>query len=206
MPDIFVPSHQKNTPPILPVEKNSLHLFSSLIKNPNGVSFKAQEGDEQVLLFMRSHFITNLSWISVTIVLIGIPLALQMVGRVLENPFSYLSSNHLLLITLLFYAGVFLYALIQFMHWYYNIGLLTQKRIVDVDFSDLLFHDISITKLELIEDVNYRKSGFFGSLFNYGDVFIQTAGNKPNFEFLRVPNPSFVVHMIIELIGKEKHG
>src|SRR3989338_1290702 len=207
MPDIFVPSNQKNTPPIHPIEKNSLGLFSSLCKNPDGVSFTSPETDEEVILFMRRHFITNLPWLTFCLILLTIPSLLGAIFSAVGNPFLFLENTHTIIMSLLFYAGVVAYAFLEFIHWYYNIGLLTQNRVVDVDFSDLLFHDISITKLGLIEDVNYRKSGFFGSLFNYGDVFIQTAGNKPNFDFIAVPNPSEVIHIIVALMGKDKpHG
>ena len=33
-------------------------------------------------------------------------------------------------------------------------------RIVDIDYSGLLYHDVAFTKLNLIEDVNYIKTGF----------------------------------------------
>ena len=51
-----------------------------------------------------------------------------------------------------------------------------------------------------IEDVTYKRSGFFGTMFNYGDVYIQTAGAEPNIEFLSIPKPGEVAQLITKLM------
>ena len=65
---------------------------------------------------------------------------------------------------------------------------------------------MAITKLTHIVDVSYTQSGFAKSLFNYGDVFVQTAGTEKNFEALSVPKPREATHIIGDLIGKGKHA
>ena len=42
----------------------------------------------------------------------------------------------------------------------------------------------------------------FKILFNFGDVFIQTAGGKENLEGIGIPNPSDAAHIIADSIGK----
>ena len=83
MPDIFVaPNKQDGKSENTPLEKeankpdetqnideessedsSSIHLFSSLCKNPRDVSFQNQEEGEKVLLFIRRANITNLKWL-----------------------------------------------------------------------------------------------------------------------------------------------
>jgi len=72
----------------------------------------------------------------------------------------------------------------------------------DLDFSNLVYHDVTETKLNLVEDVRYTQSGFIRSFFNFGDLFVQTAAEKENIEGLAVPNPGRGVRIIGDLIGK----
>jgi len=43
--------------------------------------------------------------------------------------------------------------------------------------------------------------GSVRSVFNYGDVLIQTAGTLANFEFDRAPEPARIVRVIADMIG-----
>ena len=79
---------------------------------------------------------------------------------------------------------------------------MTNKRVVDIDWVNLLYRQVSEAQLEKIQDVTYKMSGILDSFFNFGSVFIQTAGPDPNFEFESVPNPDLVVRKINELLGK----
>jgi hypothetical protein len=46
--------------------------------------------------------------------------------------------------------------------------------------------------------------GAIRTIFNYGDVLVQTAGEVPNFDFLAVPNPDKVVKVLQELRIEEE--
>jgi hypothetical protein len=80
------------------------------------------------------------------------------------------------------------------------VGLITNERIVDVDFYNVLYKEVTATRIEKIEDVTSKSGGFIESFFHYGDVFVQTAGNELNIEFLEVPSPSRVVRIINDLM------
>jgi hypothetical protein len=79
--------------------------------------------------------------------------------------------------------------------------LITTRRVVDVDFSNVLYKEISVTVLSKIEDSTVKEAGFIGSLLNYGDVYIQTAGSSENIEFMEVPKPNIVVGIVNNLMG-----
>lgn len=209
MPDIFIATSEqsgKNPKHQLSKENNPTRYISrlaSFFEKPDGVSFQNQEEDEKILLFLRPHFITNLPWIFITLVLMAIP----PLFLTLNSQFSILNLNALparftTIFTVFYYLIILNYIFISFITWFYNVSLVTQKRIVDIDFSDLVYHDVAITKLSLIEDINYAQSGFIRSFFNYGDVFVQTAGEKTHFDFLATPKPGKVVDIIQNLIGR----
>jgi hypothetical protein len=202
MPDVFVSkktSQLKNS--LLSTKGNPMGFLNAFIEYPLGVRFANQEADEQIVLFLRRHFITNVPWITITLLLLIAPFILIPIATfVIELPFT-LPANLTVLLLLFYYLIVFGYAFINFLHWFYNIGIVTQKNIIDIDYSEIVNVHVAATKVTQLEDVSYKQSGFFKTLFNYGDVFLQTAGNLPNFEFLRVPNPGKAVDIIHDLIG-----
>jgi len=86
-----------------------------------------------------------------------------------------------------------------FLDWYFNIYLVTNERVIDFDFNAFAYHKISETGLENIVDATQETIGFFPMIFNYGDVYIQTAGERREFDFLAVTNPSWVRDKIMDL-------
>ena len=53
-----------------------------------------------------------------------------------------------------------------------------------------------------IEDVTSKTGGFLSSIFDYGNVFVQTAGTEANIEFVNIPKPSQVAQIINSLINQ----
>lgn len=214
MPEVFVakeekPKTKKNPKreireePEKPVD--SLGFFTSYQENPALVSFQTQEQDERIILFLRRHFITNLPWLLTTAVLILLPIFFA--GFLSQLTESLLLPERFLFILLVFYyLIVFAYAFINFITWFYAISLITEKEIVDVDFSDIIYHNVATTKLNLIEDVDYTQTGILQSFFDFGDVYVQTAGNKPNFDFLGIPKPKAVASIVHNLIGQTNYA
>jgi hypothetical protein len=93
---------------------------------------------------------------------------------------------------------------IIFVLYYLNIHVVTNIRIVDIDQTGLFNHTVSELRLEKIEDVTSETKGVLGTLFNFGTVYVQTAGAKERFEFENIPDPAMVSKMILDLYSKEK--
>lgn len=83
---------------------------------------------------------------------------------------------------------------------------MTSERVVDIDFSQLVFESVAATKLTQVEDVSYHQVGVVRSIFDYGDVSVQTAGTATNFLFSGIPHPEKVVNIINDLIGTEPNA
>jgi hypothetical protein len=222
MPDLFVAEKSKEKPPEKTVsapkqtensdsafiefgeEENNgpIHLLSSFGLNPRDMTFQNEERDERVILFLRKHFITNFPWLVIGIFLLLLPFLIPFFGSIPGNPFTFLPANFTLVFVLFYYLLVATYLFVNFITWYFNISFVTNKRIVDVDFSGLVYKNVASTKLELVQDVSYDQVGVFRSFFNYGDVLVQTAGTIDNFDFTAVPEPEKVVHLIGSMIGE----
>lgn len=207
MPDIFI--SDPSTPPT-PVEvpkteeaKSAIsghthNRFSSFCLYPESVDFDTKNKDEKIILMLRQHIIVNLKWFLATILLLIIPSIASGFGILSTLPIGFE-----LVISLAWYLVTMAYALENFLDWYFNVYFVTNLRVVDVDFYNLIDKKVSDADLDKIQDVSYTNFGIFRMLFNYGDVFIQTASEVSEFDFLAVPDPDRVTKIIGEL--KLKH-
>lgn len=182
--------------------KTPARLFSTFVEHPAGIRFRGQHGGEEILLLLRRHFITNIPWILVSFLLLIIPLVGLPFIDVIDLIPVQISLSLVLVGYMFWYLGTFGYILLNFLFWFYNVNIVTSQRIVDVDFIYLLYNEISSTVIEKVEDVTYKRAGLFGSLFDFGNVFVQTAGTIPNIEFLHVPKPSIVAKIITALLQR----
>ncbi len=171
--------------------------------NPDGVRFETQEETEEVILFLRQHLIVFFVPVVIIALLIIAPTILFPLIPALNLPVS-LPSSYIVIGTLFWYLATFGFALVSFLRWFFNIYIVTNKRVVDIDFKYLLYKEFSEARIEKIQDLTYRSGGIIAALFNYGDVLVETAGEVPNIEFDKVPRPEKVVQTISELMGKLK--
>lgn len=184
------------------VTHNPLSTFAI---NPVGVSFESEEVGEKIILLLRPHIITLVPPILITISLIILPFLVVPFLNVIGIDLSaFLNGGQIFLILIFWYLFVFGYAFFAFLLWYFNVYILTNERIVDFDFNGILSRQVSFAKLGQIEDVTPKTVGFFGTFFNYGNVYVQTAGTRPEFEFEKVPRPDAVAEEIQEQVRFEE--
>ena len=172
------------------------------------IKFEAQNEDETVLLLLRSHFIVNLSWIGLITILLPVPFFWGSFPLI-DSLTPILS----LFVSILWYLGLALFALMKFLIWYYSVFIVTDERIIDVDFYGFLFKNIDVTQIKSIEEVNYSQGGILAHYFNFGNVIVQTSSEQRTaikgekgaaFTFESVPNPDRVARVISELMQQEE--
>jgi hypothetical protein len=186
--------------------RGGVPLFTSFWKNPKGISFDTQEADEHILLFLRQHFITNIPWIFVSIVLLFVPPGVSYLLSLTQHPFTFLPPQFTALAVVFYYLVVLTNAFTNFLKWYYNISLITPQRMLDVELKDLVDKKIVATKMSLVQDASAQYAGTLRTVFNFGDILIQTAGPIDNFVINATPHPEVVVRTIEELIGKGREN
>lgn len=208
-PDKPVPQEGTEQKPAIKVEAypegKSIGLLSSYTKHPKGIKFVNQERDEHIILFLRRHFIVNVPWIFLTIVFSLLPLFVFFLIEVSNINLFTIPPQLVVIIMIFYYLVVFNYALMNFIIWFYHVGIVTQKRLLDLDVYNILSHHLAETEMHDIVDVSYAQKGFFQSFFNYGDVPIQTEAIKANFEFEASPHPAEVSDIITDLRPHRPH-
>ncbi|MFA6532697.1 MAG: hypothetical protein WCT22_01730 [Patescibacteria group bacterium] len=172
--------------------------FYSYCINPK-TKFDTQEEGEIIYLLLRSHPFTQIGWIFSSIILI---ILLFVLNFFLQNFFNL---GQIFIINLFFVVFILSYIWFNILNWYFNVGIVTNKRVIDIDFYAVLYKEITNAQLGRIEDTTVKSGGYIESFFDYGSIFVQTAGTEANVEFINVPHPSDAVQIINKLMSK-KHG
>ena len=184
-----------------------LKLFPAFFDAPENIFFAEQEPNEKIELFLRQHPIVNLGWIISVILAIMVPLILLQLDLSLQTGlFATIPIKVLVGAIIIWYLLVTAYSLEKFLFWYFNIYIVTNFHIIDIDFTSLLSRDIIEIELKDIESISTHMAGIFGPLFNFGDVKVETAAKKQAVKCSKVPFPDLVSDRIDDLRLKRTEG
>lgn len=184
--------------------RNPIAAFAD---HPLNTFFEVQDPHEKIKLLLRRHVITNVPWLVVTATLIALPFILVELADAILAAFPMLdfllnlTNAQVGLLQLLYFLAVFYFALMQFASWFFNVLLVTNERILDLDFRFPAHRNTAEAQLEEVQDVRHTQSGFLAVLFDLGDIFIQTAGERQDIELRRVPKPGEVHDLITNLVS-----
>lgn len=156
--------------------------------------FINEQSDEEVILLLRAHPITNLKWIFISIFVLLLPELFIGVGMFAAFPFKVV-----LLTRLIWYLWVVGYAFEKFLTWFFSVLIVTNERVVDIDFENLLYRVMSYVNLNHIEEPTMVSGGFIRSFFKFGDISVATAAESTTVEGLAIPYPDKVIRIISEL-------
>lgn len=219
MPDIFVSApEEKQTPKEsskvsipeklekpakvpLPLDsvQTAENFLSAYLHNPENVEFETRGPQEKVILFLRQHPFVNFKWVVVATLMVFAPISLRIFPML-----SFMPGNFRFITVLGWYLLTAAFVLENFINWFYNIYVVTNERIIDINFYNLVYKEVADANIEKIQDITYRMGGVLKSVFGYGDVFIQTAAEISDFEFPSVPNPEHVARILQELVMSKK--
>lgn len=174
-------------------------LFHTVCVLPE-VQFENQKDTEKVFLTLRAHIITLVVPLFNIVLLI---ILTSLLPLILGN---FISSSQLFYIIFFSSYVIFFYFWFTIVNWYFNIGIITNEQIIDVDFSALTFRNITRTEIPHIEDISVKLAGFISSIFDYGNIFVQTAGTEVNTEFIDVPHPTESAHIIQDILKEYGHA
>lgn len=200
IPKKFLKSKKSFLEKISPEQaKNNTSMFCAF---PKSLSFSGQDNQENVVLIIRKHPIIFFPQYLIALALILAPLLFFSVLGV-EEGFGVIYKFG---VSLLFILLALVVLVDTFFKWYYSVNIVTDQRIVDVDFDNVLFHRFSEAQLDKIEDVSHAPIGILSTFFDYGDVYVQTAAARPEFEFHGVPRARDIQDTILDLLEMKKKG
>jgi hypothetical protein len=77
-----------------------------------------------------------------------------------------------------------------------NKIVLTNMHFIQITQTGLFGRTLSKLSLDELQDVRGSRKGVFGTIFNYGEILIETAGNEENFFFRPAPDPLNIAEQI----------
>ena len=173
--------------------------FSSYSYLPDKVSFVNEDPEEEVILLLRRHPVTNVGWMSVAFLMIIAPAFITVL-----TPLDLLPLGFQFVLTLVWYLITSAFILEEFLSWFFHVNIVTDERIIEVDFVNLIYREITDANIDQIQDVTVEVGGTLRTLLHYGDVIVQTAAQVPKIEFEAVPNPDKVARVLRELRIEEE--
>jgi len=208
MPDIFIAKEKKEKKATTaaeivlkkkPVKLKKNRFWTAFVHQPKNWRFETQEDEEKIILLLRRHPMVNLPWLLLAILMFWAPFLITLI-----IPLNFIPGNFRFISFICWYLLTFAVVFEKFLLWFFNVKILTDERIIDIDFPTLLYRDIKEAKIDKVQDICVKTGGYLRSLFNFGDVVIQTAGAIPEICFEAVPNPEQVSHILNNLMLEEE--
>jgi uncharacterized membrane protein YdbT with pleckstrin-like domain len=164
-----------------------------------------RKAGEKVFFSLRRHPLTFLKHIGFFLLMAVLPpiVTYQFFGGKIDiaNPLLQIGG---VLLAGAYYLVIWLFFFSQFTDYYLDIAIVTGERIIDNDQHGLFGRSVSEMNLSRIQDVRSEIKGIIPSIFNYGLVIVETAGEEKNFRFEQIANPHHVRAQILELAAKDR--
>lgn len=176
-----------------------LSFFPAFFDSPSRIRLAYQEEDEHIELLLRQHWFTNIGWIITALLAFISPVSILGLGWININFLTHVPSEIVLSALILWYMLVLAFVVEKFLFWYFNIYVVTDHHLIDVISHSLMSRDITEARIDDVQSAKSQVRGVAGSLFNFGDVVIETAAKQQKIEFISVPNPDFVSDRIQDL-------
>ena len=152
--------------------------------------------DESVLLFTRRHP----AFLAVQMVKLAlfalVPIAALLTIFALTAGLDGRKGQVAGLISLVWFI---FWAVRAYFAWYrynHDVWVVTNQRVVDSVKRHWFHHAMASADLDDVEDIRINKAGLFATSFNYGDLLLQTAGERSNFVLSGIPHPSDVLALV----------
>lgn len=174
--------------------------------NLSKVRFPGKHRDEQVIAVYHRHWFDILSHLFLPVFLtlilataaFSVPASVpEILGGEIRDFVAFLANSLLLFL--------WLYLFLVWIDVYFDVWIVTNERIVNVEQKDLFTRRISELRFPRVQDVTSEVNGVIPSILNYGDVYIQTAGEQARFIFHNVPDPVAIKDLVMGLAQRKRH-
>jgi uncharacterized membrane protein YdbT with pleckstrin-like domain len=93
---------------------------------------------------------------------------------------------------------------LSFIDYYLDIWIVTTKRILNIEQTGLFARVVSEVRLHRVQDVTSSIRGFWATMLNFGQLDVQTAGDRLIISFEQIPNPTKISKSVLELSEKDR--
>jgi uncharacterized membrane protein YdbT with pleckstrin-like domain len=164
---------------------------------------------EKTMFALRRHWIVPVAIIFIFLILAAIPVAFyflvietnpQLIQGAVSYPLFVLGVSA-------YYLAIWLFFFNSMIDYYLDVWIITNERIIVIEQKGLFSRTIAEVKLYRIQDVKAEVHGIIPTIFDFGEITVQTAAEEMHFSFKQVPEPYQVSRKILEVVesDREKH-
>ncbi len=150
------------------------------------MSISLLQTDEKIIFKIRKH------WLTITATglgFLGLAVVPLIIDRTVGFNLPFLSLTAKTFFYLLWLLALWVGFFVAWTDYYLDVWHVTNERIVDIEQKGLFRRDESSVRLESIEDITIDVKGIIPTLFNYGDIRIQSAGTRREFIIKNATDP-----------------
>jgi len=167
--------------------------------------FTGQRENEEVIEVIHRHWLNiNLQFLMLfffTAVTLGVMFILPFFFPVLLGAYT-VSLFHFVENT--FFLCIWIFSFLIWIDYYFDVWIITNERIVNIEQKGLFNRYISELNFRNIQDVATVVEGIVPTMFNFGEVSVQTAAEQERFLFHMVPDPYRIKDIIMKLSEQTK--
>lgn len=153
---------------------------------------------EKILLILHRHWIVMAEKIIIVLILFILPAIIIFFEDLIASFFGEMVFRSLFFFGLIIYWMILLgFLMLSWIEYWLDVWIITNERIIDIDQISLFQREISEFSLTRVQDVTIKIPNMLATLLKFGDITIQTAGEK-NFFIREVPNVEEAKSIILE--------
>lgn len=151
-------------------------MMAKLFKDYTSLNFPGKHNQERVVMFFRRHpFQLIIGYVYLGFLATGIFLILLIAPfffDTLSEPFWRAVFDFFLILGMLI---VFYSVFVMWVHYYLDVYIVTDERIVLINQIDFFHRKVSEAEVENIQDVEIEVKGLFATIIGFGDIRVTTA-------------------------------
>lgn len=157
--------------------------------------------EAKIVLFVHRHWGSFIGQFCLSLVMLAAPIIISIVILTANIKIGGTYMGHFMVLGFSIYYLIAISVIFIFwISYYYDIYVITEDAIIDITQEGFFGRKISQLSLLRVQDVTSNIKGVLPTLFGFGDVLVETAGEQSqNFLLKAVPNPQEVSAKIMEL-------
>ncbi|MFH1182917.1 MAG: PH domain-containing protein [Candidatus Moraniibacteriota bacterium] len=160
---------------------------------------------ERLIIFLRRHwinlFVQLLPFLIIVLILfVSYILLYYFTSIKIIDPLEW---QFIRLAVALFSLFLWSFVFVVFIDYYLDVWIVTDCRIVNIEQKGLFRREISELRLDNVQDLTTEITGMISTFFDFGDLYVQTAGKRERFQFKSIPHPERVRDVVLILSEDE---
>jgi membrane protein YdbS with pleckstrin-like domain len=161
--------------------------------------------DESILRIVHRHFYSFVDDAFSILLFFALPFVFAIImiffvpSSTLDTIFQGNANIGIIYIALTGILFAWMYGWWRWTDHFLNVIVITNERIYEIKQRGFFRREVGSFGLDRIQNITTTQKGIIATAFNFGDLYIETAGENENLNMLTVPNPSELKQFINEL-------